>query len=84
MKINITKSSRELEKISEGDVLVFSDREETIELVNPNTGSLLTRRIIKDEDGKLPHRKQFILYTHITELSPSLTGRIYEGIRRKA
>ena len=84
MNINITEKPRSLEKISEGDVLIFPDRKETIELVNPNTGSLLTKRIIKDEDGNVPHRKQFILYTHIKELSPSLKGRIYEGIRRKA
>lgn len=84
MKINITKNSRRLEKILQGDVLVFPGREETVEEVDVRTGSLFTKRTVKIKDRDFPYKEESIEYTNIKKIFPESRGRVYGLVKKRA
>ena len=83
MKIDIRKKPGRLEDISKGDILIFLGREEIVEQVNTLNGSLLTKRIVKNQDKNYPSKQKHVLYTHVKEVSTSLKGHVYEGLKHR-
>ncbi|MEK6840757.1 MAG: hypothetical protein AABX79_02270 [Nanoarchaeota archaeon] len=77
-RIDIREKPRRLEAISIGDILVSSDREESVENVDTHAGRLLTRRTVKNENQDSPVKEQFVLYKHIGEIGPSSKGNVYD------
>ena len=79
-RINITKSSRRLETISKGDILIFLDREEVVKDVDIMMGNLYTKRkeILQDRN-----RINSVVYDSIEKIYPQSKGRIYNWTELK-
>jgi hypothetical protein len=80
MKINITNKSRRLETISKGDLLIFSDREESVEEVDIKINRLYTQRTRNIEKGEITEQ---IVYDNVTKITPDSIGRVYDWVKRR-
>jgi len=81
MEIN-TKDKPRLETISEGNVLVFPDREEVVIRANSSEKCLITRRDIFTPSLKdipfLKNVREFVTY-NINKIKPNSSGEVTYG-----
>jgi len=92
MKINIKKRARRLETISEGDILVFPDREEEVSEIDIRGCALYTKRKVENKDTnsiikpkEFPYKVEFVAYKIREKVFPNSEGSVYDFIKmRKA
>jgi hypothetical protein len=83
MRINVKTKGRRLETISQGDILVFKDREEIVEEVNNKALNLFTTRLVESSNATCALRKDFVAYKKINEISTFSKGEVYDSISWK-
>jgi hypothetical protein len=81
MRINVVKRSRKLEKISDGDILIFPDREETVKEVDNLTGALYTERPNNSEKGWI--KTESVAYSNIEKVHAGSVGHVYDWVKRR-
>ena len=91
MRINIKNRTRRLETIHKEDVLIFPDREETVEEVDRLTGNLYIERTIPNIDRNspispedFPIKVEKVAYRGIDRITPFSQRRIYDWEKRRA
>ncbi len=83
MKINIKNRSRRLETISQGDILIFNDKNEIVEKVDLQARALYTKRIVKNNDKHFPIKIEKVAYNDIEKINPNSYGQVYDWTKRR-
>ena len=79
MRIHVEERSRKLDTISKGDILVFGDREETVEEVDVPSGTLSTRR---DFESRNLVGEEAVVYNPVERIYPTSQGKVYDWKKR--
>ena len=79
-RINVQKRCRRLETISQGDTLIFPDREETIRRIDSQLNILLTERTKFSKGWEIIEQKSYDLSRKLLVTS---RGRVYDSTKVK-